>query len=170
MTTILRTLLVLLGLLALPAAAADEPALEVKFLPYEQYLDVGDRMDGRDALQEIEKHLKQLGRRYLQPGQHLLIEVLEIDLAGRLEMVGRQLNMLRVLRGKVDSPRLLLRYSLQAGDKVLQRGEDTLTDMMYLDHIHGGFVSQSLYYEKQLLDAWFNARFAAPAGEKPAHQ
>lgn len=170
MTTILRTLLVLFGLSALPAVAADEPALEVKFLPYEQYLDVGDRMDGRDAVQEIEKHLKQLGKRYLQPGQHLLIEVLEIDLAGRMEMIGRQLNPLRVLRGKVDAPRLVLRYALQEGDKVLQRGEDTLTDMMYLDHVKGGFVSQSLYYEKQLLDAWFAAKFAAPAGEKPAHQ
>ena len=108
------------------------------------------------------RHLQHLGELYLAPGLRLQIEVLEVDLAGRLEMVGRSLRLVRVLRARFDAPRLVLRYTLRAGEQVLQRGEDSLTDPMYLDHAHGRINEEPLFYEKQLLDDWFKARFGPP--------
>ena len=150
----------LLAALGVPSAYA---GLEVRFIQPEHYTDIGDRSDADRILKEFDQYLNMLGARYLGPRQRLTIDILDIDLAGRVEMLGRQLELIRVLRGRADAPALHLRYTLYDGDQLLSTGEELLTDAMYLEHAASIGADGPLYYEKQLLLDWFRARFQAPA-------
>ena len=162
MKNLFRCLVLSLALVGLPAAAS----VEVTFLPADQYADIGDSVDARRAMKEIQDYLGKLGARYLQPDFRLSVDVLEVDLAGSMKMVGSHGEWIRVLNGKVDAPLLRLRYTLRVGEQVMSRGEDILTDPMYLDHSDGRDADAPLHHEKVLLERWFRARFgAAPSGK-----
>jgi hypothetical protein len=60
-----------------------------------------------------------------------------------------------VLRGAADWPRIQLRFSLEQNGQVLKSGEAQLSDMNYLNHINRYFDGESLRYEKQMIDDWF---------------
>ncbi|MCX7162244.1 MAG: DUF3016 domain-containing protein [Rhodocyclales bacterium] len=158
MNILLRCLVLSLAWFGLPAAAS----VEVGFLPADQYVDIGDSIDARRAMKEIQDHLVKLGARYLQPEFRLSVEVLEVDLAGSMKMAGRRGDWVRVLNGKVDAPLLRLRHTLHLGEQLMSRGEDSLTDAMYLEHSAGRSTDTPLYHEKALLERWFRARFGAP--------
>jgi len=150
-----------MALLGLPAAAA----VEVGFLPADRYVDIGDGVDARWAMKEIQDHLVKLGDRYLQPGSRLSVDVLEVDLAGNLQIVDGPEGWVRVLNGKADAPVLRLRHVLRVSEGVRGQGEDTLTDLMYLDHSDGHNSYVPLYHEKVLLERWFRTRFGAQPGK-----
>lgn len=158
MKTTLSQLFLLAALIAQPALAE----VDVRFLQPDHYTDVGEQREATRIFLEIEQYLIALGARYLPPGQRLAVEVLDVDLAGRVEMVGRRLDLVRVLRGKADAPLLRLRYVLYAGEQPLAQGEEALTDMMYLDRPGSVGADEPLFYEKRLLLDWFRARFGAP--------
>ena len=151
------------------AAAAAMPAgaeVSVSFSHPERYTDVG-RLDWNAdlALQTIEEHLKQLGERHLLPGRTLEVEVLDIDLAGRPEPRPGRAQDVRVVRGTTDWPSIKLRYTLKAGDRVLESNEESITDKNYFLRPRRYVGSEHLRYEKQMLDDWFKARFG---GERQA--
>ncbi len=56
-----------------------------------------------------------------------------------------------------------LRHTLRRGEQVRSQGEDTLTDLMYLDHSDGHNSDVPLYHEKVLLERWFRTRFGTRA-------
>jgi hypothetical protein len=159
MKNLFRCLALSLALLGLPSAAA----VEVGFLPADQYADIGDGVDARRALREIREHLVKLGERYLQTGLRLSIDVLEVDLAGNLQIFDGPDGWERVLTGKADAPVLRLRHTLRLGEQIQRQGEDTLTDPMYLDHSDGHNSDAPLYHEKVLLERWFRTRFGMRA-------
>jgi hypothetical protein len=106
----------------------------------------------------LEKHIKRLGDRYIAPSDTLRIEVLDIDLAGWARMGGKAPNEVRVVRGKADWPSMKVRYTLESRGGTSTK-ETTISDPTYLDHGTRINSSESLYYEKRMLDDWFRSTF-----------
>ncbi|MED5618490.1 DUF3016 domain-containing protein [Ideonella sp. BN130291] len=145
--------------LVLAATAASAGPVDVSFVESTRFSDAGTtRWDEEGNLKTLATHLQTLGQRYLAPGQTLKVEVLDVDLAGMSYPTSR--GNIRVARGRADLPRITLRYSLQGGDQVLRQGEETVTDLDYMNHIRDASENESLRHEKRMLTQWFQARFA----------
>ena len=161
MPALLHRLLLFLvtGVMALPCAAL----VNVSFTHPERYTDAASSYLGRSepTQREIEQHLIALGKRYLAPGQTLMLEVLDIDLAGRYESFVGDGHQLRILRDRADFPVMKLRYVLQAEGRVLASGEERIADRSYLFNSLPS-SNTSLRYEKRMLSDWFRARFGDP--------
>jgi hypothetical protein len=150
--------LVLAGLLALTAGAASA-GVTVAFSHPEKFLDMPfSPVDRERVLKDLSEHFTKLGAR-LPPGQDLRVEVLDLDLAGRLHPNFRG-QELRILNGGADWPHMQLRYTLEANGRVIASGEDNLSDMMYLNRINRYLDGDTLRYEKRMIDDWFTTRFA----------
>lgn len=150
----------------LPAATAN---VSVEFVDPEHYADV--ELDGRGtkaregALKEIRSHLESLAGRYLKPNQTLRIDVLDVDLAGRLEWWHAPLNDTRYFR-EVTWPRIELAYELREGEKTILSATEKLSDRNYLMQPQLRSSVDPLEYDKAMLDDWFRARFAASAPDR----
>lgn len=156
-------LLLAVGLSSSIASAA----VTVSFADAARYSDAGSHWDEDRNVGEIKRHLELLGERHLSPSQILKVEILDVDLAGRTRHFLRGgLSEIRVLNGRVDWPRIKLRYTLESDGKISDSAEETVADMSYLESPSHGASTESLYYEKRMLDAWFRERFVE--GRKPA--
>ena len=145
--------LALLLIAALPAAAA----VTVSF-PSESYTDIGPPgAEVEEVKNELARHLHVLDARYLAPGDSLWIEVLDVDLAGRLHHTGR--GEIRVASGQADWPRIKVRYRLERNGKT-SAGEDTVSDPSYLWFPSRARPHQSMPHEKRMLETWFKEKFA----------
>jgi hypothetical protein len=103
---------------------------------------------------EIARHLEALGARYLKPGQELRIEVLDINLAGRVRYGAT--SDVRVMRAG-DWPQIRLRYELETPGQAPRKAEETVSDPEYLRGPQNNL--DALAREKRMLDEWFRARF-----------
>ena len=110
------------------------------------------------TLSELAGHLQKLGARWLKPNQTLRIDILRVDLAGMIEPFGTQ--HVRVMRDATP-PRIRLRYVLTQGARILQRDEETVSDINYLMNASRAASGGHLSYEKEMLADWFRRRFAA---------
>ena len=55
-----------------------------------------------------------------------------------------------------DGPQMHLRYTLESQGKVLQSGDERLTNLSYMDRVSSYSSSNDpLRYEKQMIDDWF---------------
>lgn len=152
-----RSLLYAILSLAATSAAAGE--VSVSYLSPEKYQDIGLHQREIDRnLRQLEEHLHQMGKQLLPAGQNMKIEILDIDLAGRYESLrlGRT-DDIRVLKA-ADWPRIKLRYQLSDGHRVLQQGEESISDINYLERVNSYLTSDPLRYEKLMLEDWFKAR------------
>jgi hypothetical protein len=147
--------LALVGLFALVAGSASA-AVTVHYVEPDKFTDVPFvSWDREDALKQLADHFTKLGSS-LPPGQDLRIDVLDVDMAGRLIPNAHLGRDLRVLHGRADWPRIDLRYTLEQNGQVIKGGEARLSDMNYLDHTtRHYFDSEPLRYEKQMIDDWF---------------
>jgi len=146
--------LVLMALL--PAAAQAAGRVEVAWIEPASYRDAGPTPWERErVLQTLGAHLDQWSRA-LPDGQTLRLEVTDLDLAGEIRPFFW--HDTRVLRGGADWPQMSLRYTLQAGGRTLKRGEAQLSDMGY----QFARRSETLGYEKAMIDRWFRQEFSAP--------
>jgi len=142
-------------LAALPAAAT----VTVSF-PSPSYTDIGryNSKEADDVKNELARHIHTLDAKYLKPGDNLWVEVIDVDLAGDRVMTGRR--DYRVTRGKSDIPMIVVRYRLERDGKATS-GEDTLKDLGYQQStLQVNSATESLHYEKRLLEGWFKERFA----------
>lgn len=127
----------------------------VTFTRPEGYTDMPFAPWDRDrVMKELQTHFDKLGAK-LPQGQDLKVEVLDIDLAGRIEPQLRYGNDIRVLKGRADWPAIALRYSVESQGKVLGSGEARIDDKSYLDHFNRYSANEPLRYEKRMLDEWF---------------
>lgn len=150
----IREYFAMLLVAAMPAGAA----VTVTFGPG-PYSDIGHAgAETEKVKDDLARHLQGLGSRYLAPQDNLRIEVLDVDLAGEVQL-SRSGREIRVARGGADFPRIRLRYSLDAGAKSAS-AEETISDTSYLWFPARGRESESLYHEKRLLDSWFKEHFA----------
>ena len=131
-------------------------AVTVTFTKPENYSDMPLSSWDREAtLKVLQAHFEKLGSK-LPAGQDLKVEVLDIDLAGRIRPTFSYPHDIRVLRGMADWPMIQLRYSIESNGRVLKSGEERIADMNYMGHLNRYFSGESLRYEKAMLDDWFN--------------
>jgi hypothetical protein len=107
-----------------------------------------------DVLKTLTEHFQKLGKQ-LPPDTNFTVDVLDIDLAGRVIPGMHSGRDIRVLRAAADWPRMRLRYTLEQGGRVVASGEADLSDMMYLQRINRYFDGDPLRFEKQMIDEWF---------------
>ena len=144
------------AVLALEAGSAGA-AVTVTFPKSEGYMDMPFSASDKDrVLKDLQSHFDKLGAK-LPPGQDLTVEVLDIDLAGRIEPHFRFGNDVRILKGRADWPVIQLRYRIESQGKVLHSGDARVDDKSYLDRFNRYSANESLRYEKRMLDDWFNA-------------
>jgi hypothetical protein len=146
-----------LGLLALAGAARAD--VQVKFVEPEKFSDIKDNNGFRqkDVLKDIEAHLIEQVGKYL-PGRDVRINVTDVNLAGEVEPFGRRVEWLRVMR-TVTLPSIAMSYEVLEAGKVVRQGDVTLRDMNYQDGFNGYSSSDSLRYEKRMIDRWFKEEF-----------
>lgn len=152
-----RTMLaaaVVAATLVTAAVAADVKVTASRDISNREFRWAGER---EATIAELRRHLQMLGGRYLKPGQSLSVELLDIDLAGDIKPLRRDLSDVRVMTNATP-PRITLRYTLRQGGRVLRQATETLSDSSYLT----GSATRShdrLVYEKQMLGEWFERRF-----------
>jgi hypothetical protein len=100
-----------------------------------------------------------LGERYLPRDESLAIEVLDVDLAGRVRWTPGA-RPIRVVNDRGDSPYMKVRYTLTSGGKVLDSREESVTDTSFLTYRGYAYSNETLAYEKRMLERWFRERFA----------
>jgi hypothetical protein len=156
----------LIGLLLASPLPSLAGTVHVSFVHPETYTDAslsggyGIRAE-QWTLDEIGRYLENLGARYLAPEQVLTLEVLNVDLAGKIEWWRRPAYDLRVLRD-IYPPRFTLRYRLNEGGRNLVEGEETVVDPNYLANPAIYFTpSDPLRFDKAMLAHWFQARFGS---------
>jgi hypothetical protein len=154
-------------IVALLVAPVAQAAVQVAFPSPESYTDASlDRQNdsrAREAtLRLIREHLERLGQRHLGRDVTLVVEVLDVDLAGEHEPLRARAYNVRVMRD-TTWPRIKLRYVLSRGERVLGQGEETVIDQNYLMHPDAKISSDPLRYEKRMLDNWFLDRIASVA-------
>jgi hypothetical protein len=153
MKTVTRNLALAASFLLSAGSAA--AGVTVTFLHPEDYSDMPLAAYDRDAIiKQFSDYFSYLGKT-LPPGQELKIEVLDIDLAGRIKPNFRSHNDLRVLKNGADGPQMHLRYTLESQGKVLQRGDEQLGNMDYMNRVNSYSSGDPLRYEKQMIDDWF---------------
>ena len=151
-----------LRILVTAAALAAAPAYAttvVTFLAPDGYTDPSnERSEAKSTLDALGDHIKRLGDRYLAPNDTLRVEVLDLDLAGWARWGGRDPNKVRVARGGADFPSMRLRYTLESGGRT-RTGEETISDLAYLNHGYSSRSSEPYAHEKRMLDNWFKSTF-----------
>ncbi len=156
-----------LGLLAaIGAARADVP---VNFIKPESFVDIKDNSGFRDedVLKDIEKHLVVQAQKYL-PGKDVRIDVTDVDLAGQVEPIGRSTTWVRVMR-TVTLPTIWLNYEVREDGKVVRQGKAVLRDMNYQSGFNNYFSSDTLRYEKRMIDHWFQTEFRTDTASVASH-
>jgi hypothetical protein len=157
MNTISKSLLAAaLSLLASGAAWAE---VSVSYTKPEEFSDVPfSPRDREQLMKDLTAHFSKMGRK-LPAGQVLKVEVLDVDLAGRVVPRHFAPDDLRILRGGADWPHMHLHFTLEQDGKVLRSGDAQLSNMMYQERLNRYSGSDSLRYEKQMLDDWFEQEF-----------
>lgn len=146
------------------AGAAQAGTVTVSFAQQPpRFSDAGDSLwEDEQNLQTLASHLVSLGRT-LPADQALKIEVIDVDLAGHMRHSRRHPGqLLRVVRGGADVPRITLRYTLESGGRVLRSAEETVSDLDYTRRAGTALTDGALYYERRMLTRWFSTRFATP--------
>jgi hypothetical protein len=147
--------LALAGLFLLSAGGASAE-VTVAYTKPEQFADMPfEPWERERVLQELTAHFNKLGKA-LPAGETLRVEVLDLDLAGRLRPNMRTVRDLRVLNNGADWPHMHLRYSVEADGKVIRSGDDQLSNMNYMNRHNRYQEGDFLRYEKQMIDDWFN--------------
>ncbi|NVM75730.1 opacity protein-like surface antigen [Duganella sp. SG902] len=151
---------VLAAVAALLASSAAMAQVSVTYVKPDDYTDVPRGAIERErTLKEFTAYFKTLDKK-LPAGQQLKIEVLDIDLAGRLYPRRSGGEEIRIMNGGADWPHMHLRYTLERDGQVLRGGDEQLSNMNYQGRVGGYFDSDPLRYEKQMLDDWFNKTIA----------
>ena len=150
--------LALAGLFLLSAGGASA-AVTVSYYHPENYGDLPIAKWERDeVLKDLTEHFDTLGKT-LPAGQDLKVEVLDLKLAGRIRPRTGGYDI-RVLSG-VDWPRMHIRYAIESGGKVISSGESKLSDMSYTNRPTRYSDSETLRYEKHMIDEWFKKTIVA---------
>ena len=143
--------LCLLGAQAVQAAAT----VKVTFPDPPRFTDAGaSPRDVANTTRGLSAHLSSLGQRLLADGDVLTIEILDIDLAGRLETTPQ--GRVRVTTGRSDWPRITLRFKLEGASPLA--GEEQIRDMNFQRRGGGISPSDPLRFERRMLNEWFQAR------------
>jgi len=135
----------------------------VEFIHPENFVDTGrfaSFNEEQNNLDNLSGALRERAQKVLAPGQDMKIEVTGVDLAGEVRPVGRQMEMIRIVK-PLYRPALDLRYTITQGGQEVRQGEAHMADPMFMDRANHYFDSEPLRYEKQMMDDWFAQEFPA---------
>jgi hypothetical protein len=150
-------------------SAPTHAIVEVAFIEPGDYTDGAVRgglfgSGGLGTVNAVRQHLAMLGDNNLSPREALRIEVLDIDLAGRYEWWRFPFDA-RIMRSS-SVPAIEVRYIYYVDGKIVDEGEERITDMNYLQGTRTGKPGGPLKYEKRMLDRWFRDRFVNRRSEE----
>ncbi|MDR6954603.1 hypothetical protein J2X65_003977 [Ancylobacter sp. 3268] len=163
-----------LGLLAALVAAgpaiAGPPlsppaAARVNFIAPQSYVDGNlewSSVDQRLTFEGLTRIFSSEARRALPPGTTIEIDILALDLAGKINPLVSRTGELRVMR-EDTWPSLTLRYRLVRDGRTTARGEQTLRAMNYLVNPRAARSGEPLRYERAMIAEWFRTRFGSSA-------
>jgi len=141
---------------ALLACGAASAQVSVSYVKPEDFADVPrSAVDRERILKDFNAYFETLSAK-LPAGQALKIEVLDIDLAGRMWPRRNGGEDIRVLSDGADWPRMHLRYTLEQNGQTLRSGDAQLSNMNYMQRLNRYWETDTLRYEKQMLDEWFD--------------
>ncbi len=160
MQALIRQSLAAVGLLLAAGVAHAGPAT-VTFANPDKFADMPFESWNREqVLIDLREHFEALASK-LPAGQAMTVEVLDLDLAGRSWPLMFGARELRVMNGGADWPHIKFRYQITQEGKVVKSGEETVQNMDYLYRINRYSSGDTLRYEKQMLDTWFQTLMAA---------
>lgn len=150
------------------ANPASAPRITTEYVNPEKFTDfrdgIFDTEKGRQSLMdELSKHLADLGSRVIPAGQRLEIRFTNIDLAGDFEpWHGPQFDDIRILKD-IYMPRMELEYRLVEATTgaVIREGTVKLTDMAYLMNLARLPSQDALHHDKQMFGDWVRREFRA---------
>ena len=125
-----------------------------------QFIDIGrDDDQQQQVLRGLVAHLKAVGDKQVSSSQNLLIEVLNVNLAGEEHLIPSRAAMLRVLR-RATPPSIQVRYILSEGGVALRSAVSRLSALGYQDGTNRYHRSDALRYEKAMVYTWFRTEFS----------
>lgn len=155
------------ALFAAPSAA-QKNQVEVIFDQPEKFTDVKDSQFGSDKgrdgyLALLKEYLQERAPRYLAEGQVLKLTFADIDMAGDFEpWRGAEYNDVRIVKD-IYPPRMSFSYKLvDTSGSVVKEGSEKLIDMSFQMNASAINASDSLRYEKAMLDNWLREAFPRP--------
>jgi hypothetical protein len=175
MMKILSGLIIFAVTLGFSNQALAQAKVEIEWDKPEKYRDVKpnnqSRKRFRDAtFEDINEYMNELSLA-LPENQKLLMKVTDLDLAGQVWPashlgLGQGISDVRIVKN-IDIPRINFSYKLlDESGEVVQQAEVKLKDMSFLDRSHHLFKSESLRYEKSMLQRWFKQEFATYINQK----
>jgi len=164
--TALHVLLAAMALLGMPAMAATTAApanVTVSYDHPEQFTEtrkvraLAPTRDDESYLKTLKAYIENRAGKMLPPDERLDIVVTDIDRAGNFEPWRRgPLQEVRIIKD-IYPPRIDLRFRLlDASGKVLREGTRKLRDPGFLTDSSTSSDTDSLRYEKRLIDRWLN--------------
>lgn len=116
-----------------------------------------------DWVRTLAEYLQTRAEKRLPEGQRLDITITDIRRAGNYEpWRGVQLDSVRIMRD-IYWPRIELSFRrLDASGNVIDEGERTLSDPMYMSNTSIARANDPLRYEKSMLDRWLQQEFSPP--------
>ncbi|BFI94747.1 MAG: hypothetical protein RSP_02570 [Rhodanobacter sp.] len=161
--TVLHALLAALALLTLPAMAGKAAPTNVtvsydhpeQFTETRKVRSMAPMRDDDDYLKVLKSYIEDRASKMLPPGERLAIVVTDIDRAGNFEpWRPYPLREVRIIKD-IYPPRIDLRFKLfDASGKLIREGTRKLRDPGFLTDSISTSDSDSLRYEKALLDRW----------------
>lgn len=173
--------LLLGALLAAPAAAKSDVTdpNAPRSLPAEGRVDVSwtdpaqfseikqsnNRWEARrgDWVQQIAKYVRKRAEQRLPGGDRMSVTINDIRRAGQYEpWRGANVSSTRFVRD-IYPPRIELSFTLTGADgRVIAQGDRKLTDLAFLMNTPTAGSSDTLRYEKRLIDDWLSKEFKRP--------
>jgi hypothetical protein len=155
------------GLVAAESKSKEDGQVTVNFSNPEKFTDVKENdtdMDnerGADRfLPQIRRHIQDVAKSRLEPGQKLTVTFTDIDLAGDFEpWRGLQAHDVRIVKA-IYVPRMSFNFSLvdESGNE-LKGGKRDLIDNAFQMRTTIGFRDDPLRYEKEMLSDWLRREF-----------
>ena len=149
------------ALLVLAASAASAGEVVVTYIQPENFSDLPTGGEREETLRNLSAHFVKLGAK-LPAGQHLRIDVLDVDMAGYEQPSGARTDM-RV-KTREAWPRISLQYSLESNGKVISTGPGELRDTSFMDRPNRYMDHDTLRFEKKMVDTWFEKTILPAAG------
>ena len=149
------------------ASTAYANMVDVQFVDSKKFVDFkageNDWLDFEEtALGHFQRHITKLAQA-LPEGSKLIINISNIDLAGRLKWKGH--DRIRFFEHKY-SPAIAFDYQLIEGDKFLAQGNASLRNTAFLSNSNSRDKFKALGYEKRLFTKWFDATLKSFEVEK----
>lgn len=163
----------LLAALLIPAltlTGTAQAATRVSFIAPQNYTDgnlTWGPVDQRLTLEGLERIMKRLAARYVPVGDDLDIEVLDLDLAGKIDPLRSTSNTQRIMRPDTW-PQMRLRTTLRRKGRVVAQSEETILKVNYLMDPRAVRSDDRLRFEKALLADWFAKHFPGKSAAQPA--